>query len=150
MRPGTVLAHPGRGRSVRRPDAGVGRSGRAARLGAAGRGGGARGRGRCGVGDPRRGSDRRPAGGCGGCPRSSAASIPPTSPRAPELGAILRLALLASRPAAAWLDLDGIVALRMDDPGASASVHLDPWSYEKLDPEGWEEIGRLLARSDAG
>ena len=74
---------------------------------------------------------------------------PADVPAAPELGAILRLALLASRPAAAWLDLDGIVALRMDDPGASASVHLDPWSYEKLDPEEWEEIGRLLARSDA-
>jgi hypothetical protein len=74
---------------------------------------------------------------------------PADVPAAPELGAILRLALLASRPAAAWLDLDGIVALRMDDPGASASVHLDPWNYEKLDPEEWEEIGRLLARSDA-
>ena len=102
---------------------------------------------RCGR--PSKGLRSSPAGGCGGCPRSSAASIPPTSPRRPELGAILRLALLASRPAAAWLDLDGIVALRMDDPGASASVQLDPWSYEKLDPEDWEEIGRLLARSDA-
>ena len=60
---------------------------------------------------------------------------PADVPAAPELGAILRLALLASRPAAAWLDLEGIVVLRMDDPGASASVQLDPWSYEKLDPE---------------
>jgi hypothetical protein len=68
---------------------------------------------------------------------------------APELGAVLRLALLATRPAAAWLDLRGIVALRMDDPGASASVHLDPWSYEKLDPGGWEELGRLLTEADA-
>ena len=68
---------------------------------------------------------------------------------APELGAVLRLALLATRPAAAWLDLHGIVALRMDDPGASASVHLDRWSYEKLAPGGWEELGRLLTEADA-
>jgi hypothetical protein len=79
-----------------------------------------------------------------------ACGLDPADVRAtPELGAVLRLALLASRPAAAWLDLRGIVALRMDDPGASASVHLDPWSYERLDPDGWEQIGRLLADSDA-
>lgn len=68
---------------------------------------------------------------------------------APEPGAVLRLALIGSRPAAAWLDLRGIVALRMDDPGSSASVHLDRWSHEKLEPSGWRELGRLLMQADA-
>jgi hypothetical protein len=67
----------------------------------------------------------------------------------PEIGAVLRRALIASQPAAAWLDLGGTVAVRMDDPGASASVHLDPWSYEKLSASGWEAIGNLLERRDA-
>ena len=42
-----------------------------------------------------------------------------------------------------------IVALRMDDPGASASVHLDDWSYEKLDPGLWSEVGDVLEREGA-
>ena len=46
-------------------------------------------------------------------------------------------------------DLAATVALRMDDPGTSASVHLDPWRYEKLDPELWREVGDILEREGA-
>lgn len=45
--------------------------------------------------------------------------------------------------------LRGLVALRMDDPGASASVQLDGWSYEKLEPARWEEVGDILERERA-
>jgi hypothetical protein len=46
-------------------------------------------------------------------------------------------------------DLAGTVALRMDDPGASASVQLDGWSYEKLEPGLWEAVGDALERESA-
>lgn len=54
------------------------------------------------------------------------------------------------RPAAAaWPDLSGIVLLRMDDPGAAASVHLRPWAYERVGERAWAEVGRILARHGA-
>lgn len=46
-------------------------------------------------------------------------------------------------------DLAGTVALRMDDPGASASVQLDGWSYTKLEPGRWEVVGDVLERERA-
>lgn len=76
--------------------------------------------------------------------------LDPADARAePEIGAVLRRVLIAAAPAAAWLDLRGIVALRMDDPGASASVHLDSWSFEKIGPGDWEELGGVLSRRNA-
>jgi hypothetical protein len=44
----------------------------------------------------------------------------------------------------AWLDLAGSVILRMDDPGASANVHLRSWSYAKLGEAEWAEVGAAL------
>jgi len=44
----------------------------------------------------------------------------------------------------AWLDLAGALLLRMDDPGASASVHLRSWSYAKLGEPEWEAVGAAL------
>ena len=131
---GTVLAHPGRGRSVRgRTLEWVGPGERRAWelpvvVAARGVAGDA-------VWATLEGAPIVARRQLRGLPAIVCGLDPADVPAAPELGAILRLALLASRPAAAWLDLDGIVALRMDDPGASASVHLDPWNYEKLDPE---------------
>ncbi len=67
----------------------------------------------------------------------------------PTMNAVLRRALRAAQPTAAWLDMQSIVGLRMDDPGASASVHLEPWSYERLGPRAWREVGDLLAHQEA-
>ena len=44
----------------------------------------------------------------------------------------------------AWLDLDRCVILRMDDPGASANVHLRSWSYAKLGDAEWAAVGAAL------
>ena len=45
--------------------------------------------------------------------------------------------------------LGATVALRMDDPGASASVQLDGWAYEKLEPQRWAEVGDVLEAEQA-
>lgn len=44
----------------------------------------------------------------------------------------------------AWLDLAGVLVLRMDDPGASANVHLRSWSYAKLGERDWDAVGAAL------
>jgi hypothetical protein len=44
----------------------------------------------------------------------------------------------------AWLDLAGTLVLRMDDPGASANVHLRAWSYAKLGERDWSMVGAAL------
>ena len=44
----------------------------------------------------------------------------------------------------AWVDLAGALVLRMDDPGASASVHLRSWSYAKLGEPEWDAVGAAL------
>jgi len=67
----------------------------------------------------------------------------------PALSAVLRRVLRAAQPGAAWLDVQSVVGLRMDDPGASSSVHLEPWSYDRLGARAWEEIGSILERHDA-
>jgi hypothetical protein len=54
----------------------------------------------------------------------------------------------AGRPVA-WLDWQGTVALRMDDPGAAQNVWLESWTYAKLGAPAWEEIGAILARHQA-
>ena len=41
----------------------------------------------------------------------------------------------------AWFDLANSVLLRMDDPGASANVHLESWAHAKLDEDDWREVG---------
>jgi hypothetical protein len=74
---------------------------------------------------------------------------PDDADEAPGVRAVLRRGLLAVRASEAWFDLEGVVALRMDDPGASVSVHLDGWSYEKAEPRVWEEVGDFLEREGA-
>jgi hypothetical protein len=61
----------------------------------------------------------------------------------------MRRGLLATGPAAAWFDLAGVVALRLDDPGASASVQLDGWAYDRAGSEVWETVGDILERQRA-
>ena len=51
----------------------------------------------------------------------------------------------AGRPVA-WLDWQGAVALRMDDPGAAQNVWLESWAYRKLHAPAWKKIGTILAR----
>ncbi len=45
----------------------------------------------------------------------------------------------------AWFDLEGCVALRMDDPGAAQNVHLASWAYRQLDANDWRALLALLA-----
>jgi hypothetical protein len=60
--------------------------------------------------------------------------------------AVLKRLLAFGAPApVAWLDFKGALVLRMDDPGASANVHLRPWSYAKLREGQWREIARDLS-----
>lgn len=49
----------------------------------------------------------------------------------------------------AWLDLEGSLVLRMDDPGGSQNVHNRHWSYRKLCETEWTEIGADLRRRHA-
>ena len=54
----------------------------------------------------------------------------------------------AGRPVA-WLDWQGTVALRMDDPGAAQNVWLESWAYPKLHAPAWKKVGAILARHKA-
>jgi hypothetical protein len=59
--------------------------------------------------------------------------------------ALLKQLLTTSAPApACWLDLSATLVLRMDDPGASANVHLGAWSYAKLGGAAWAELTEAL------
>lgn len=50
---------------------------------------------------------------------------------------------------AACRDLDGVVALRMDDPGGAQNVHLAPFAYRELGRQDWADIARVLRERDA-
>lgn len=54
--------------------------------------------------------------------------------------------LLTCGPVAptAWLDLSGLLVLRMDDPGGAPAAHLDSWCYAKLQEPEWTSIGEVL------
>jgi hypothetical protein len=59
--------------------------------------------------------------------------------------ALLKRLLTDGAPApACWLELAATLVIRMDDPGASASVHLRAWSYPKLDEAAWAELTQAL------
>jgi len=59
--------------------------------------------------------------------------------------ALLKRLLTCGCPfATAWLDLEGALVLRMDDPGSSANVHLRSWSYAKLGEPEWAAVGAAL------
>ena len=49
----------------------------------------------------------------------------------------------------AWLDLDGFLVLRMDDPGSASSAHLDGWAHRSLSEEEWRRLTRDLASREA-
>jgi hypothetical protein len=49
----------------------------------------------------------------------------------------------------AWLDLEGTLVLRMDDPGGAQNVHLKSWYHRKLDEAEWAAVGTLLAERGA-
>jgi hypothetical protein len=49
----------------------------------------------------------------------------------------------------AWLDMEGVLALRMDDPGGAQNVQLDTFSYQELGSEEWTDLGALLRQRGA-
>ena len=67
----------------------------------------------------------------------------------PAAAAALRRLLAAAAQPCAWLDLRGVVVLRMDDPGSSSSVHLEGWRFDGLGDEDYEAIGAVARRHDA-
>ena len=59
------------------------------------------------------------------------------------------LLIWASQTPVAWIDLEGSLVLRMDDPGGSQNVHLQSWSYPKLREADWAAIAADLKRRQA-
>jgi len=55
-----------------------------------------------------------------------------------------RLMISQSVHPVVWIDLEGVVALRMDDPGAAQNVYLDSWNYPELDAAAWNGLAREL------
>lgn len=63
--------------------------------------------------------------------------------------ALLRHLLIWGAAPVAWLDLEGSLVLRMDDPGGAQNVHLRSWYHRKLDEAEWAAIGAILAARNA-
>jgi hypothetical protein len=64
--------------------------------------------------------------------------------------ALLKHLLIWGSPApVAWLDLEGSLVLRMDDPGGAQNVHSRGWSYPKLGEAEWAAIGAELSQRSA-
>jgi hypothetical protein len=61
--------------------------------------------------------------------------------------ALLRQLLVwgATTPTA-WLDLEGCLVLRMDDPGGSQNVHYKDWLYPKIAEAAWTDLAADLKR----
>ena len=59
------------------------------------------------------------------------------------------LLIYSSTMPVAWLDLEGTLVLRMDDPGGAQNVYSRRWSYPKLGEAAWAAIGADLRRRDA-
>lgn len=59
------------------------------------------------------------------------------------------LLIWAAQTPVAWIDLEGSLVLRMDDPGGSQNVHLRSWSYPKLREADWMAIAADLKRRQA-
>jgi hypothetical protein len=49
----------------------------------------------------------------------------------------------------AWLDLEGCLVLRMDDPGGSQNVYCRDWAYPKLGAAEWAALAADLKRREA-
>jgi hypothetical protein len=64
--------------------------------------------------------------------------------------ALVRETLVRSaRAPVAWLDLEGTLVLRIDDPGGAQNVHASEWRYPKLDERDWAAVAAELRRHDA-
>jgi hypothetical protein len=64
--------------------------------------------------------------------------------------AFLRHLLVRGSPRpVAWLDMEGTVVLRMDDPGGAQNVHFQKWNYRKLNQREWSEIACQLTEHSA-
>jgi hypothetical protein len=59
------------------------------------------------------------------------------------------LLIYSSATPVAWLDLEGTMVLRMDDPGGAQNVHSRHWSYPKLGEAAWASINADLQRRNA-
>jgi hypothetical protein len=63
---------------------------------------------------------------------------------------VLRHLLLHGAPEpVAWLDLEGVVVLRMDDPGSAANVHLRGWAHPELGEADWLALAGELTKRGA-
>jgi hypothetical protein len=56
------------------------------------------------------------------------------------------LLICGSRFPVAWLDLEGSLVLRMDDPGGAQNIYLRSYAYPKLGEWEWARIGNYLRR----
>src|SRR5262249_61372960 len=64
--------------------------------------------------------------------------------------ALVKHLLIAGSPASvAWLDFEGCLVLRMDDPGGAQNVYLRCWASRKLGEEDWAALGEVLGRRQA-
>ena len=89
------------------------------------------------------------AGRTSGCGRVLALGLHPSRARDTDGAAtsLLAHALVFGSPLpVAWLDFEGVLVLRMDDPGGSQNVHYRSWSYPKLGKREWAEIRSELRR----
>jgi hypothetical protein len=48
----------------------------------------------------------------------------------------------------AWLDFEGTLVLRMDDPGGAQNIYSKSWYYPKLRETAWQEIGSDLKKRE--
>lgn len=69
---------------------------------------------------------------------------------APSGAGLLKWLITRATPEpAAWIELDGCLVVRMDDPGSASSVHLDGWAHRSLTAEEWRAIAGELAAREA-
>jgi hypothetical protein len=64
-------------------------------------------------------------------------------------GALRTLLIRGVGGPVAWLDLEGVLALRMDDPGGAQNVQLDTFAYQELGGAEWNDLAALLRDRDA-
>ncbi len=64
-------------------------------------------------------------------------------------GVLRHLLIHGTRRALAWIDLEGTVVLRMDDPGSAANIHLRSWAHPELGGDEWAELASELTSRNA-
>lgn len=67
----------------------------------------------------------------------------------PGTGVLRNLLLWGPRAPVAWLDLEGTMVLRLDDPGSSANTHLRSWSHRGIREPEWIRLAADLRGRDA-